>query len=111
MVTDSDGRPQPRPGQVEWQKVGELTRLCAYRRGTLRCPDQRSTTLTASGLRPAGPADTPGRRRGGAFRAGGGGTMSHTVTRGRLAGPSPEHPGTPAAGAGAAVSDEPPPGW
>ena len=48
---------------------------------------------------------------GWAFRAGGGGTMSHTVTRERLAGPAPEHPWTPAADAGAAVSDEPPPGW
>src|SRR5579859_4105745 len=26
MVTLSDGRPQPRPGQAEWQKAGELTR-------------------------------------------------------------------------------------
>src|SRR5262249_28834407 len=85
MVTDSDGRPQPRRGQAEWQKVGELTRPARAVLEPSGAPigDQQRLHHRGCGrlgrgyARPApGAASPAGRRR----------TRSHTVTRGPPAG-------------------------
>src|SRR6516162_4766390 len=82
MVTDSDGRPQPRRGQAEWQKVRELTHLARTVLEPSRAPirdQQRLDTGVAAGWT-GGYAEV-------AIPAGGGGRRSHTVTRQRPASP------------------------